>query len=293
MAQEPKSAFYPGCSLEGTASSFMDSLRLVVKALGVDVGDLQDWNCCGATSAHALDHEVYLGLNLRNLALAREQGFDEVIAPCAACYHRLASTAFELAKDEKLAQKLQNDTGINYDHYVKVRNVLEFFAKDIGLDAIARKVKKPLRGLKVACYYGCLNTRVPRMEPFDDIDYPMSMDRILEAAGAETLTWSYKTECCGASLFLSSEQTSAKLVAKILHDAVARGADCIAVACPLCHNNLDTKQNTWRKEFNIASPIPIIFFTQLMGLALGLDEKALKLSKCFVPFSWRPEMSVT
>lgn len=277
-------AFYPGCSLEGTAACFMDSLRAVLAALGVTPGELQDWNCCGATSAHAMNHELYLALNLRNLALAEQQGFSEIIAPCAACYHRLASTAFELSEDKNLADRIKTDSQLDYRGTVKVRNVLDFVANVIGTAKVARAVQKPLTGLKTVCYYGCLNTRVPRMPNFDDIDYPMSMDRIVEALGAKALNWSYKTECCGASLFLSSESTSAKLVGKILQDAVARGADCIVVACPLCHNNLDTKQKAFRLQAGVEREIPVVFFPQLMGLAFGLPESELKLNHCFVPF---------
>ena len=280
-----KIGLYPGCSLEGTSAFFTHSLKLVLKDLGVDYGELIDWNCCGATSAHALSHELYLSLNMRNLVLAEQQGYDEIIAPCAACYHRLASAAYEFEQDEALKKELSTQAELNYQGKVKVRNVLDFLANVVGPFNISQKVQKPLSGLKVACYYGCLNTRVPRMKPFDNIDYPMSMDKIVTALGGEPIDWSYKTECCGASLFISSEETSAKLVSKILKNAIACKADCIAVSCPLCHSNLDTKQKAFREQFNISQPMPTLFITQLMGLAFGYNEEEMKLNHCYVPFS--------
>jgi len=277
-------ALFPGCSLEGAASSLEASLERVFRELDVDCDTLKDWSCCGATSAHALDHDLHLALNLRNLTLAQQQGYEAVLAPCAACYHRLAGAALELDKDATVRNRVNSDTGMAYGGGVAIRNVLDVLANDIGLDRIAGRVTKPLAGLKVACYYGCLNTRLPRSEPFDDREYPMAMDDIVTALGAQPVDWSYKTDCCGASLFVASEPTSAKLVARILKDAVARGADCIVVACPMCHNNLDTKQDAIRAEFGITRPIPTVFITQLMGLAFGLDAAALKLNHSFVPF---------
>ena len=277
---------FPGCSLEGSSSGFEASLEAVFSVLGLDLHPLKDWSCCGATSAHALDRTLHLGLNLRNLALAESQGYDEVLAPCAACYHRLASANQTLRQDDALLASLNAETGLHYGGRIKVRNVLDYLFNVVGVDRIRAQVKRPLKGLRAVCYYGCLNTRVPRMEAFDSVEYPMSMDHLVRSLGAQTADWSYKTECCGASLFLTSESVSAKLVSKILKDAVAHDAGCIVVACPMCQNNLDTKQEEIRAQFEIARPIPVVFITQLMGLAFGLTPEALKLSQCFVPFEW-------
>jgi len=282
----PGICLFPGCTLEGSAGAFQDSLVRVFQALGVSCETLRDWSCCGATSAHAVDHDLYLALNLRNLAKAQEQGFNEVLAPCAACYHRLASAQLELGKDAALLTRLNAETGLGYNGQVAVRNIVDFLARDVGLDAIAAKVASPLTGLKAVCYYGCLNTRIPHSEPVDDREYPMAMDRIVEALGARALDWSYKTECCGAGLFITNEAVCARLVSRILKDAIARGADCIVVACPMCQNNLDTKQDTIRAAHNLPRPMPVVFVTQLMGLAFGLDESALKLAHSFVPFEF-------
>ena len=276
-------ALFPGCTLESSSIAFETSLTAVFRALDIPCPMLQDWNCCGASSAHALDHKLHLALNLRNLALAEEQGYSDLLVPCAACYHRLACTAFELDNDAELLGRLNAETGLKYRGGVAVRNVLDFLTRDVGVDAIAAHVTEPLTGLKVACYYGCLNTRVPRMESFDDREYPTSMDEIVRVLGAEALDWSYKTECCGASLFITAESVSARLVSRILKDAVAREAECIVIVCPMCQNNLDTKQAEIRAEFGIARPMPVVFITQLIGLAFGLAESELKLNQSFVP----------
>ncbi len=280
----PKIALYPGCSLEGSAGAFQDSLTGVFRALEIECTELKDWTCCGATSAHAVDHHLHLALTMRNLAEAEAQGYQQVLAPCAACFHRLAGAETELGRNPELREQLNAETGLKYQGAAAVRNVLDLLTKDVGVGAIARRVSNPLSGLRVACYYGCLNTRVPRREGFDDCEYPMSMDHIVEALGAKTIDWSYKTECCGASLFVTDEGVSGKLVSKIIKDAQAREADCIVVACPMCHNNIDTKQDAIREQFNIEKPMPALFITQLMGLAFGLDESEVKLGHSFVPF---------
>ncbi len=281
-------ALYPGCSFEGTASSFETSLTAVFEKLGIEYDTLKDWNCCGATSAHALDHKLYLSLNLRNLALAQKQGYDEIFAPCAACYHRLASAHLEISKDPHLADMLKSYTGLEYRGSVQVRNILDLLTTKVGLERIKAAVKAPLSGMRIACYYGCLNTRIPRADCFDDREYPMSMDRIVTALGGEVIDWSYKTECCGASLFVTVPAASAKLCGKILKDAEARDVNCIAVACPMCQNNLDAKQDEVRAEFGISRVIPIVFITQLMGLAYGIDESRLQLASSIGPFDLKP-----
>ena len=288
-SQIPRLALFPGCSLEGSAHGFLASLTRVLQALEVPCETLRDWSCCGATSAHALDHDLYLALNLRNLALAQDQGYDAILAPCAACYHRLAGAAFELGNDPELRKRINAETKLDYRGGVAVRNVLDFLAQDVGAARIRARVIRPLSGLNCVCYYGCLNTRIPRMPIADDREYPMNMDRIAEALGASPLDWSYKTECCGASLFVFAESVSAGLVARILEDAAARGADCIAVACPMCHNNLDTKQDAIREQHHIARPMPIVFVTQLMGLAFGMKASDLGLNDHFVPFEMKDE----
>lgn len=282
-----KIALFPGCSLEGSSRNFDLSLRRVFGALGRELTELKEWGCCGASSAHAIDRKLFLALNLRNLALAEAQGFEEVLAPCAACYHRLAGANLELTQNPALLDELNRETGLNYHGRIKVRNVLDFLTAILRSGALAARVTHPLTGMKVACYYGCLNTRLPRAACFDDRENPVSMDNIVRALGGRALDWSYKTECCGASMFISAESVSAKLVGRILQDAAARGAECIAVACPLCQNNLDTKQQEIREALGIARPLPVLFITQLMGLAFGMSEKELGLGMNFTPLRER------
>lgn len=273
-----KVAVYPGCSLEGSSSAFQASLVAVLKKLGVGWEELQDWTCCGASSAHAVDHRLHQGLTLRNLSLAEQQGYTELLAPCAACFHRLASAQNEFVKNPDSAQGLD----VVYRGGVTVRNVLDYIVRDLGLDAVRKQVVRRL-DCKVACYYGCLNTRIPRAAVSDDREYPMAMDNLVSVLGGDPIPWSYKTECCGASLFATSGNVSGKLVGKILQDAEARGADCVVVACPMCHNNLDTKQAAIRETYGIQRPLPVLFVSQLMGLAFGLPEAVLQLNDNFTP----------
>lgn len=285
---EPKKiAYYPGCSLEGSSSSFEISMKKVFAKMDIAYATLKDWTCCGATSAHAVDHEFYLSLNLRNLALAEEQGYDEILAPCAACYHRLVSANLAFTSDPELLKELNSKTGLQYKASIKVRNILDFLVNVVGNEKIASCVVNPLHSIKPVNYYGCLNTRIPRLEPFDTVEYPMTMDRVCEALGSRPMDWAYKTECCGGSLFVSAENVSAKLVSKILKDALARNADCVVVSCPMCQNNLDTKQKEIIAQFGLSGQIPVVFITQLMGLAFGFSESEMELRQNFIPFEMK------
>lgn len=299
-----RAAIFPGCSLEGTSRAFHASLISVMRALKQDCVVLRDWNCCGASAAHTVDHQLYLALCARNLSQAQEQGYGEIIAPCAACYHRLACAQSELAGNPDTLAQINARAELAYSGGVRVVNVLDHFIGRQGAQAIAERVTHSLANLRVACYYGCLNSRVPRAYRSDaasqltQSEYPMSMDLLARALGAHTVDWSHKTECCGAGMSVTADSISMRLVARILDDAVASGADCICVACPMCHNNLDVKQDAIRAEFGIERPMPILFITQLMGLALGVPPNDLKMKDAFVPFQWpgvvvrTPETSV-
>jgi len=279
--ENKKIALYPGCSLETSSSHYLKSIEKVFEVLDIPFECMKDWNCCGATSVKSIDQRLNLMLNLRNLALAEEQGIEELVVPCASCYHRLVSSEFELMKDQKLRKELNKETGFNYKGKVKVRNILDFFVNVVRLEKISSKVTRPLDDLLVACYYGCLNTRVPKPMSFDTMEYPRTMDQITEALGAKVVDWSYKTECCGASLFITVDSISTKLVGKILNDASLREVDCITVSCPMCQTNLDTNQGKVREAFNIEEPVPTPFITQLMGLAFGCEPGELGLDKNF------------
>ena len=279
--QDKKVALYPGCSLETSSSHYLKSLEKVFEILEIDYSIMEDWSCCGATSVKSLYQDLNLALNLRNLSVAEEQGIEELVVPCASCYQRLATTEYDLLQDKEKLEELTKDTGYKYEGKVKVRNILDFFVNIIGLDRIAEKVTHPLSEMVIACYYGCLNTRVPREHTFDVTEYPMSMDKLMQTLGAKTIDWSYKTECCGASLFLTKGSIWEKLVGKILKDASLRNADCVAVSCPMCQTNLDTKQSHVRDKYQIEESVPIPFISQLMGLAFGCKPEKLGLNMNF------------
>ncbi len=276
-------ALYPGCSLETSSSHYLKSLKTVFGVLDLPFRIIEDWNCCGATSVKSIDQDLNLLLSQKNLALAEKQGIKELVVPCASCYHRLINAEYQLNKDENLREELNKKSDLPYKGEVKVRNILDFFVNVTGLDLISNNVKKPLHGLTIACYYGCLNTRVPTEKSFDTREYPMSMDKLMKALGANVVDWSYKTDCCGASLFITVNPIAEKLVGKILKDASLRGVDCITVSCPMCQTNLDTKQNNIRKKYSIEHPLPVPFITQLMGLAFDCKPEDLGLKKNFVP----------
>jgi heterodisulfide reductase subunit B len=279
----PAVALYPGCTLEASSTPYRDSLLLVADALDLPLSTLRDWSCCGASSAHAVDPALGLDLALRNLALAERQGYSEILAPCAACYHRLASAELKFRREADVLADCASRSGLSYQGRVRVRNLLDLLANIVGVDRVRARVRRPLAGLRVACYYGCLNTRIRGLEPFDDREWPVSMDRVVEALGAVSVEWGSRTECCGASLFVTREEVSSRLVAAILRDAVIHEADCIAVSCPMCQNNLDVRQPEYRERFDIPRAVPVLFLTQLAGLAFGVDSAALGLSHQVVP----------
>lgn len=277
-----KTAIYPGCSLDATAEGFSLSLNSILKVMDVPLPEIVNWSCCGSSSAYSVDNNVYLGLNAKNLALAENQGFEEILAPCAACYHRLAHANLQLQKDSGLLKKINNEAGLNYKGTIKVRNVLDFLYNSIGPDHIKEYVQKKYPDMNVACYYGCLNTRVPHLDHFDDVEYPLSMENILTSLDIKTIDWAYKTECCGASLFLTKDEMYQKLASKILKDATVRGANCIVVSCPMCQMNLDVKQEEINNKFGINETIPILYISQIIGMAFGLSEKELAIKQNFV-----------
>lgn len=259
------------------------SSHAVAKALGIELLEVPDWNCCGASSAHMTDHLLSLALPARILALAETLPVTEIVAPCAACHARFAAVEYELGRDEELKQKVNSLLERPYTGKVKLRYYLDIFSNPETLSEIEKKVKKSLKGLKVACYYGCLFVKPPKIVNFvDDPEDPQSMDNIIRALGAEPVQWPYKTECCGASLGVTLEDHCTKLCNDILGFARDSGADCIVAACPLCQANLDMRQVTVEKKYGVSYRMPIPFFTQLIGLALGLDPKTLGFPKLFV-----------
>lgn len=277
-----KYAYFPGCSLQGTGRAYEESLLEVLRALEIGIQELPDWNCCGATAYMAVDEIKAFTLASRNLAIAEQQGGD-LMAPCAACYLVLLKTQHYMKDYPNVSNAVNrglNAVGLRYEGKVRVRHPLDILVNDVGLDAIQARVKKPLKGLKVATYYGCQVVRP--FSVFDHQDYPETMDRILKVCGVEIVHYPLKTKCCGGSLTGTLTEVGARLCHILRAEAKRQGADLIATLCPLCQFNLDAYQNRQRGQWFEPVKMPVVYFTQLMGLAYGLSEKKLGLKRNIV-----------
>ncbi len=275
--------FYPGCSLKGSSKEYNESVLALGKALDIEFEEIKDWNCCGASSAHALSKELSLSLPARVLALAEQQGLKEIVVPCAACYNRLSTTQYELAQNEKLREEITKTIGIPYKGDVKILNVLQLLQR-FAFDHIESKVVKPFSH-QVACYYGCLLVRPHKILQFDRVEDPQIMDLLMSKIGATPIDWAFKTECCGGGFSVSQTDIVSKLSGNLLKDAADRGAKAIIVACPMCHSNLDMRRPEINKYLNANIEVPVLYITQAIGLALGLSPEALGLERHFVPVS--------
>ncbi len=282
-----KYLYFPGCSLKSTGRSYEESLVSVLRALQVPFAEIDDWNCCGATSYMSVDEMKAFALAARNLALAEEQSGAEdpqIMAPCAACYLVLNKAQHNIEESPEVKRTITGALQVaklNYTGRVRVRHPLDILVNDYGLDKLKAAATKPLKGLKVVCYYGCQIVRP--YATFDDQYNPMTMDRILQAMGAETIDWPLKTRCCGGTLTGTIEDIGLRLNYILLHEAKRRGADVIATACPLCQFNLECNQGKIGAQNGADVTLPVAYFTQLMGLALGLPERELGLNRMFVP----------
>jgi heterodisulfide reductase subunit B len=282
-----KIGYYPGCSLLGTACEFDESFRAIAPGIGLELVEVPDWNCCGASAAHNLNHELSLALPARVLALAEGAGMKEIVVPCSACFNRLAMARHELLQKEELRKKISSIIEMKFHGRTEVKNVLEVLTK-IFEEGIEDKIKKPF-DRAVACYYGCLIVRPPKVMQFDRYEDPQSMDELMKKIGAEPIDWAFKVECCGAGLSISRTDLVAKLSSRIIEDAVRRGAEAIIVACPMCHANLDMRQEKVDRLKGKKYSIPVLYLTQAIGLALGMDEKKLALHRHMVPVVFKPK----
>lgn len=274
-------SYYPGCSLHATGIEFHMSTKAVAERLNLNLVEPEGWKCCGTSPAHNTDHYRAIKLPMETLAIAQDLGHSYMTMPCAACFSRFRVAMHEVRQDAELRRKIAEDIGFEYTGGIKVDSLLTTITDRVGYEAAAAAVVKPLEGLAVASYYGCLLTRPPDVTGAENYEYPMSMDRLMETMGAEVVDWGYKTDCCGGSLSLSTLDIALDLSHKILENAIDEGADLIATACPLCHANLDVFQKQILDEFGGESEIPVVYFTQLMGVAYGLDPKVLGLDKHF------------
>ncbi len=276
-----KLGYYPGCSLHSTAVEYDLSVRRVFGDLGVDLVELDDWSCCGASAAHNTDHLLSLALPARNLALAAKAGLDLAV-PCAACYNRMKIANYEVTNDRAVARKVSDAIGTEYRGEAVPLNALEVVVDRIGVDKVKSLVQQPLKGLKVASYYGCLLVRPPKVMQFDDPEDPRKMDDLMAALGAEPVAWSHKTECCGGSFALSRADIVLKLSSDIINAARASGANCLVTACGLCHGNLDMRQAAMLANGSVTEPMPVYYFTELMGVALGYGPAQVGINKHLV-----------
>jgi heterodisulfide reductase subunit B2 len=288
-----KYSYFPGCSLRGLGRSYEESLLPVMKHLCVELVELDDWNCCGATAYMSVDEGKAAVLAARNLAIAEKTGPEDLMTPCSACYLVRNKTKHNIADFPEINATVQRALGsahLSYNGSVKVRHPLDMLVHDVGLDVIKEKVVRPLKGLKVAPYYGCQVVRP--YATFDDAYNPTTMDRLLATLGAEVVPYPLKTKCCGGSLTGTVPEAGLRLTYILLKEAVRRGADVIATTCPLCQFNLDAYHDQIDRRWG-PTRIATVYFTQLMGLAFGLSQEQLGLKRNFIPMKPLPAQATT
>ncbi len=276
-------SYFPGCSSsEGTAVAYGLSTQAIAGALEMELVELEDWNCCGSTPYGSIDELESVCVAARDLALAEKTGLD-LVTPCSSCYTTLNWADSQIRKYPDLKDKVDQclaAADLKYDGGVRVRHLFEVIYNDIGLKAVESRVVNPLHGLKVAPYYGC---QMVRSEPgFDDWRNPQSLDSLIISLGAESAPFPLKDRCCGASLVIPELDLALGLIHKLLDSAAGGGAQCIVTVCPLCQTNLDAYQSMANKKFRTKYNLPVLFFTQLIGLALGVEPKALALDRAII-----------
>jgi heterodisulfide reductase subunit B len=279
-----KYGYYPGCSLEKNAIAYHKSAMAISETFDLEFSEVPDWNCCGATEYFSVDALPAYALVGRNLALAsKSNGSNQLVAPCSACFLNLKKTDHYMAQSSKLSAQVNEalaSGGLSYDPgTLEVRHLLDIFVNDVGFEKIEEKVKKPLFNLKVAPYYGCLITRPAKMKSFDDAEYPTTMDKLVEKLGATVVDYPLKAHCCGGHMTQISENVALSMMRPLLKTASDYEADVIVTLCPMCQFNLDAYQDAVNRKFGTNFSIPIIYFTQLIGLAIGLPPQELGFGK--------------
>ncbi len=274
--------YYPGCSAEGSGVEYGLSTRKTAALLGAELVELDDWSCCGATSAHNTDKLLSLALPARNLAIAEKAGLGTVLAPCAACYNRHRSSEMAARHDAGLREKIEEIIEMDFAATTTTISALEWLDRDIGVEVIKSKVVSPLKGMKAACYYGCLLVRPVEHTGYENPEYPQSMDRVVNALGAQAIEWSFKTECCGAALATSRPEIGARMIFEVIRNAKEAGADCLVTACPLCMLNLDMRQAAALKAYSLNLKMPIYYITELVAIACGTSANEVGINRHFV-----------
>lgn len=276
-----KYAYYPGSSLHPTAKEFDISTKVVMEEMGIELEELKDWSCCGGSVAAGVSHNVGMAMAARNVALAQKQNLD-LLASCSGCYNKSAraAKALENETEKDRITAILSEMGISVsDSNIRVRNIVDVLINDLD---IAAKIKKPLTGIKVACYYGCLLTRPADITGWDSPVFPMSMDKLAEICGAEVVDFRSKTKCCGGPILVSKKEVAFELTKQLLDEAKSLGADCIVLACPLCATNLELRQPDIEKKYNVSYNLPILYITEIIGLALGIKPGKLGINKHIV-----------
>ena len=276
-------AYYPGCSLHSSSELYDAQCKMVFRNLGIELKEIEDWNCCGATAAAKTDDFLAVALPARNLGLAAATGLAEIVIPCSSCYSRTLVSQKALAADPALKESINAELSQKIKGDIKVSSILEVLVPKAKSGELAAKAVKKLEGLKPACYYGCLLTRFPLdMDVPDDVENPQGMETILKSLGAVPVDWGYKTDCCGASASVNDADQSRLLMSRIFTDAIGRGANCLVTTCPLCQFNVDAYQDAVGKKYGIEKRLPVYFITELIGVSMGMSPEAMQVDRHFV-----------
>jgi heterodisulfide reductase subunit B len=275
--------YFPGCSLHGTAREYDESTRAVAEALAIGLREIDDWVCCGATPAHATDPAAAHALGLWNLARASKMGPEPVVTSCAACFSRLRAAREDVQARPASAQEARSITGLPVGAKTEVLHFAQVLARPETQEKLKASVQKPFNKLPVAVYYGCLLTRPPGPGAIDDAEDPHILEDLVRLTGAEPIDWPLRLDCCGSSMALARPDLVRNLCGKLLASAHQRGAKAMIVACPLCHSNLDFQQEDTAREHGFSFRLPVLYLTQLIGLALGIPAELLGVRRHFVP----------
>jgi heterodisulfide reductase subunit B len=270
-------AYYPGCSLYQSAKLYNHQTKLVFGMLGLHLKEIEDWSCCGATSAGKINDFMAVALPARNLGIAESSGFAELVIPCSACYSRTLVAQKQLEDFPLLKNEINIELSRKVKGKIKVSSTLDVLKKAIIDTKFALVSLQKLEGYKPACYYGCMYTRFPYDVPVaDNVENPHGMETVLKAIGITALDWNYKTHCCGASSIIYNPDCALDLMAKIMRDAVSRGANCFVVTCPMCQMNMESQQDQFCEKHGIKERLPVYFITELLALAMGMSKEDLQ-----------------
>lgn len=277
-----KYGYYPGCSLEGISVEYNHSMRSLFNALDVTIEDLPDWICCGTLAAPSISRLLGVATPLWNVARAKQEGYEQLIAPCSACVYHFKNAEKQVDNDNELRGEVEAVLELPLSDLPRTVHPLEILIKDGFEERIKSTLVRDMSDLKVVCYYGCHISRPADVMQFDDPENPKSMDVLLNWVGVETFDWSSKSDCCGAHFSLIKPDIVVDLCTKLIEEALQAGADAIVVACPMCHANLDTRQKEIADRLGYSVKLPILYFSQVLGYALGLEPNILGLKKHIV-----------